>query len=91
MNTDKKEELRKQVREFIAVAMADGREEALEFIDQLIWRTHNTEQQRVFKLIHRIIKAFAEKDRFIDGRNEDSHDWCKKVVEAVPEPYFPFI
>jgi hypothetical protein len=78
------------VRAIVDLAMegADGQQI---FIQHLLYGTHNTEQQRVFKFIHRLIKAMAEKDRFIDGRNEAAAAWAKKMLAADPDAYFPFI
>jgi hypothetical protein len=85
-----REQLVKLMRDLISVAMG-GTEKQDEFIMLAIRGTHNTEKQRLFKLIHRLIKARAEDDRFIDGRNEAAVAWAKKVVAADPDAYFPFI
>jgi len=63
-----RKELIELVRKLVAVAM-DSPTKQSEFIMLAIRGTHNTEEQRLFKLIYRLIKTRAEDDRFIDGRN----------------------
>lgn len=53
-------------------------------------RTHLTHQQRVVAFIHEILRAVDRHPRQ-DGRNEDAKAWVKRVLETVPEPYFPVI
>lgn len=79
------------VRALVDVAMRTDRMEWQQFADHICYRTHNTEQQQVFRLLHFIIETMAKKDRFVDLRNEAAHEWAKKVVAADPDPYFPFI
>ena len=83
-----RKELVELVRKLVAVAM-DSPTKQDEFITLAIRGTHNTEEQRLFKLIHRLIVKRAESDSYVDGRNEAAQKWCVKV--AAIEAYFPFI
>jgi hypothetical protein len=71
--------------------MSADQEQVAAFVNELLYKCHNTEQQRVFKLVYALIKGMAAKDRFIDLRNQASKDFCDDVIKTLPPYNFPFI
>lgn len=62
-----------------------------EFI-KVMGNDHRTLQQEFTKLCFKWIEHCASENYCYDGRNEDSHRACKKIVENIGElPYLRFI
>jgi hypothetical protein len=53
-------------------------------------KTHLTVQQLFFKLVQECIKEMAN-TRFVDGRNQDSHEFAKECLPIVEKYDLPFI
>jgi len=60
------------------------------FIEEFC-RMHRTNQQSAFRLIFNLI-AFAASDKYLtDGRNEDSKEVCKQIINSNIKAYLPLI
>jgi hypothetical protein len=53
-------------------------------------KTHNTVQQLFFKLVQECIKEMANA-RFVDGRNQDSHEFAKECLDTIEKHCLPYI
>ena len=84
-------ELAKQLSQFVNI-MANAKEED-EFVEAIM-REHRTLQQSTFKLVMKLIVAWAETgDDFYDLRNEYTVLQCKEILDKIPELRYnpPFI
>ena len=76
------EEIQKVVEEVTDVVNSFGDDKMNTFIRQMTFQ-HRTLQQSFTRLCLKWIETVASDEYRYDGRNQHSHDLCKKVVETM--------